>query len=373
VIRRSTSREGGALIGLVALLSAAAGALTGCLGNAGGEEPDRIEGHTATVYSSIPRHGVSAAAAAAVLAGERRALADRHGRAGGLRIRLRELSATDDREHAWEPDLVAENAHRAADDPTAIAYLGELDYGATAVSLPITNDAGLLQVSPSDGLTSLTQRAPGRPRAGPERYYPTDRRSFVRLGPTDLDEAEVIVARLRAAGLTSFGLVYDREIYGRELAAELVDRARRAGIRPVASEEYRGEVDDIPDIARGLADGRPEAVVQLGVAGRGTIPLLVAIDAALPGVPVYASSGILALQELALPAGPTHVEAVGPAISAKRAGYEAMRLVLEAVAEGGRDRGRVISAGLRLGRRLDTHRVVLYRPDDEGRLRESRP
>jgi branched-chain amino acid transport system substrate-binding protein len=360
-------------VALLALLSAAGGTLTGCLGNGAADEPQRIEGDTATVYSSLPRQGVSADTAAEVLAGERRALADRRGRAGGLRIRLRELPATDDREHPWEPDLVAENAHRAADDATAIAYLGELDYGATAISLPITNDADLLQVSPSDGLTSLTQRAPGRPRAGPERYYPTDRRTFVRVGPTDLDEAEAIVARLRSAGLTTFGLVYDREIYGRELAAELVDRARRAGIRPVASEEYRGEVDDIPDIARGLADGRPDAVVQLGVAGRGTLPMLVAIDAALPAVPVYASSGMLALRELALPSAPAHIEAVGPAISAERAGYESMRLVLDAVAEGGRERRRVISAGLRLGQRVETHRVVLYRPDDEGRLRKSSP
>jgi branched-chain amino acid transport system substrate-binding protein len=355
---------------LVALACAGAAPLTGCLGNGADDEPHRIKGDTATVYSSAPRHGVSAGTAEEVLAGEERALTERGGRAGGLRIRLRRLPATDDRENPWEPALVAENAQRAAADPTAIAYLGELDYGATAVSLPITNDAGLLQVSPGDGLTSLTQRAPGRPRAGPERYYPTDHRSFVRVGPTDLDEAEALVGRMRSAGATSFAFVFDREIYGRELAAEIVDRARRAGIRPVASEEYRGHVDEIPDIVKGLAEGRPDAVVMLGVAGRGTIPMLVAIDAELPGVPVFAASGILALPELALPPGPTRIEAVGPALSPERAGYEAMRLVLDAVAEGGRDRRRVVSAGLRLGRRVETDEVALYRPDAEGRLRK---
>jgi ABC-type branched-subunit amino acid transport system substrate-binding protein len=355
------------------VLLAVAGALTGCLGNGADDEPHRIKGDTATVYSSAPRHGVSAGTAEEVLAGEERALNERGGRAGGLRIRLRRLPATDDRENPWEPALVAENAQRAAADPTAIAYLGELDYGATAVSLPITNHAGLLQVSPGDGLTSLTQRAPGRPRAGPERYYPTDHRSFVRVGPTDLDEAEALVGRMRSAGATSFAFVFDREIYGRELAAEVVDRARRAGIRPVASEEYRGEVDEIPDIVHRLAEGRPDAIVQLGVAGRGTIPMLVAIDAQLPGVPVFAASGILALPELALPPGPTRIEAVGPAVSPEPAGYEAMRLVLDAVAEGGRDRRRVVSAGLRLGRRVETDEVALYRPDAEGRLRKVSP
>jgi branched-chain amino acid transport system substrate-binding protein len=347
---------------------AASAALAGCLGGDDQKEPNRIEGDTATVWSSAPRHGVSAKTAEEVAAGEERALAERGGRAGGLRIRLRRLPATDTREDAWDPALVAENAHRAADDPTAIAYLGELDYGGTAVSLPITNDAGLLQVSPGDGLTSLTTRPPGRPRAGPERYYPTGRRNFVRVGPTDLREADALVARLRATGATRFAILFDREIYGRELAAQVADRARREGLRLVASEEYRGRVEEIPDIVRGLAEARPQAVVQLGVAGRGTIPMLTALDAQMPEVPLFASSGMLALRGLALPPGPASIEAVGPAMQPRRMGYEAMRLVLDAVAEGRRDRTRVTAAALRLGRRLETRAVALYRPGPDGRF-----
>jgi branched-chain amino acid transport system substrate-binding protein len=354
------------------LICAAALALTGCLGGGGDEGHARIRGKVATIYTSVPRHGVSESAAEQVLAGERRALAERHGRAGGLEIRLRELPATDDRDHPWDPGLVAANADRATDDPSAMAYLGELDYGATAVSLPITNDAGLLQVSPGDGLTSLTRRAPGRPRAGPERYYPTGHRSFVRIGPTDLDEARVLVDRLRAVGASRFAVVFDREIYGRELAAQVTTLARDAGLTPVAAEEYRGRVDDIPDIARRLGEAEPDAVVQLCVAGRGTIPLLVAIGARLPGVPVFGSSGILALPELALPPEPERIEAMGPALGPERAGHEAMQLVLDAIERGGRDRGRVIAAGLDLGRRLADARVVVYRPGPDGRFRRDR-
>jgi branched-chain amino acid transport system substrate-binding protein len=347
------------------LICAAALALTGCLGS-GGDEPARIRGDVATVYTSVPRHGVSTSAAEQVLAGERRALAERHGRAGALRVRLRELPATDNRDHPWDPGLVAANAHRAADDPTAMAYLGELDYGATAVSLPITNDADLLQVSPSDGLTSLLRRPPGRPRAGPERYYPTGRRSFVRIGPSDLDEARALVERLDAVRASRVALVFDREIYGRELAAQVTALARDEGLTPVAAEEYRGRVDDIPDIVRRLGEAQPDAVVQLCVAGRGTIPMLVAIGARLPGVPVLASSGILALSELALPPEPERIEAVGPALDPERAGHAAMRLVLDAIERGGRDRRRVIAAGLALGKSLATPRVVVYRPGRDG-------
>jgi branched-chain amino acid transport system substrate-binding protein len=168
------------------LLCAAALALGGCLSGEDPDEGSRVVGDTVTVYSSLPRHGVSARAAAAVAAGQRLAYPDAGGRAGGLRVRLRMLDATDPDDWLWDPDRVSANAEEAADDDTAIAYIGELDYGASAVSIPLTNDAGILQVSPVDGLTSLTRTPPGRPRAGPERYYPTGVRSFLQLVPNDL-------------------------------------------------------------------------------------------------------------------------------------------------------------------------------------------
>jgi len=128
-------------------------------------------------------------------------------------------------------------------------------------------------------------------------------------------------------------------------------------------------VDDIPDIARTLAEAGPDAVVQLCVAGRGTIPLLVSIADRMPGVPVLASSGILALPELALPPEPEEIEAVGPAARAERAGYDAMRIVLDAIKRGGRDRSRVIDAGVQLGRAVAGDGVALYRPGPSGQFR----
>jgi len=164
-------------------------------------------------------------------------------------------------------------------------------------------------------------------------------------------------------------VVFDREIYGRELAGEIVARARRDGLEPVASEQYRGRPDEIPDIARGVAEARPDAVIHAGVAGRGTRRLLAAIGTQLPAVRVYAASGILA-RPLGAPT-PTAlppVEAVGPALPPRRAGYEAMRLVLDAIEAGGRERRRVIEEALRLDRRADTDGLALYRLGQDGRF-----
>jgi branched-chain amino acid transport system substrate-binding protein len=358
-----------------ALLCVAALALGGCLST---EESSRIPGGTVTVYSSLPRHGVSAPAAAAVAAGQRLALADAGHRAGGVRVRLRRLDSTDPGDRLWDPDRVSANADDAADDDTAIAYIGELEYGASAVSVPITNDAGILQVSSGDGLTSLTRSVPGRPRAGPERYYPTGERSFLRLVPNDLLQAEVLLEQVRARGARRLALVFDQEIYGRELAGELAARARRDGPEPVVSEEYTQRVEDIPDIARSLEESSPDAVAYAGVAGPGTGRLLAAIDMRMPDTPVFATSGMLARDPARpIPVAPAAVDAytpirpavkIGPggrrllrrvresegaAVARPEAlyGYEAMRLVLDAIARAGPDRRRVIRRALEVRER----------------------
>jgi hypothetical protein len=105
------------------------------------------------------------------------------------------------------------------------------------------------------------------------------------------------------------------------------------------------------------------------VAGPSTARLLSGIDSALPSAPLLASSGILAAGEaLVVPSGPARIEAVGPALSPERAGYDAMRLVLDAVEEGQRNRQRVIAAALRLREPDATARLALYRPGADGRF-----
>ena len=288
-----------------------------------------------------------------VLAGERRALAERHGRAGrAAHPAARAAARPTSRDHPWDPALVAANAQRAADDPTAMAYLGELDYGATAVSLPITNKAGLLQVSPGDGLTSLTRARPGDPAPGPSATTRADRRSFVRVGPSDLDEAR---AARRPPGRARGASAWPSSSTARSTAASWRRSSRRSratrASTPVAAEEYRGRVDDIPDIARKLGEararrGRPRSCV---AGPRGPIPMLVLDRApALPGAPVLASSGILALPELGCRRpSPRRSRRSGRRSARSAPATRPCALVLDAIERGGRDRRRVIAAGAR--------------------------
>ena len=108
-------------------------------------------------------------------------------------------------------------------------------------------------------------------------------------------------------------MLYDGEIHSRELGGILQALARRDGPEPVETKEYRGRVDEIPDVVRDVAEDQPDAVLYAGIAGPGTGRILAQIDSLLPGVPVYTTYGMLARDpEVPIPAAPASVDTFGP-------------------------------------------------------------
>ena len=69
---------------------------------------------------------------------------------------------------SWTPEATQANARKVAQDDGAAVYIGEFNSGASAVSIPILNEAGVPQISPANTAVGLTSDEPGaRPgRAG---------------------------------------------------------------------------------------------------------------------------------------------------------------------------------------------------------------
>lgn len=333
--------------------------LSGC-----GEQPEpRAPRGSLTVYLSAPAHGPAARAGHAVLAGARRALRDSDGSAGERRIRLVALSANRRGDADWDPGTVEANARRAADDPRAVAYIGEVDGGGSAVSLPRTNQAGLLQVSPTDGLTSLTRPAPGRPRAGPARYYPSERRTFLRMVPSDLVVSRAMVALARPVRGRRIALVQTADFAQRELGAALAADLRRVGSPPVAGIALSDSADTVPGALDELAEARPDAILVAGRPGPVTTAVLRGVGRRLPSAALVGSPGLTGER---LPLAPNALAATAvlpPPAQPPRGrrvlsrlgkdtppqalyGYDAMRLVLDAVGSEGASRRAVVRSAL---------------------------
>jgi len=195
-------------IGVVALSVGAAPAVAA----------DPVE--TKHVYLSVAK---GAPSAELIERGVRSAFANRGYRAGTVRVRLIVLNnAVRGR---WNAARVAANARRAAADPRTIAYIGESNSAATAVSMPILNRAGIVQASSVSTAVSLT--APeNRPT-----LQPTGTQTFFRSIPRDDQEAQALVNYIRTSGVTRIAVVSDGEMYGDELATYVADLAPRADIR----------------------------------------------------------------------------------------------------------------------------------------------
>jgi branched-chain amino acid transport system substrate-binding protein len=334
--------------------------LAGCNGS---HSEQRQRGAPLTVYVSVPRYGVEAASAAAVASGARLALADARSRAGGRSVRILQLDDSKLPGPTWDPAVVEANARRAAADPTTIAYVGELDEGGSAISVPVTNEAGILQVSPLDGLTTLTRDQPGAALGtGPARYYPSGHRNFVRLVPTDAMQAAELVRWARAEGAQRVTIVQDGQVFGRALAQQVAVAAERADLPVTAIVEPNDDPATFLDFARRVAQQRPDTVIYTGLGDPTAGALLASIQRALPGARLFGSSALASA--VPAPAGLPEVQVLSPLLPARAYGpgarrllrrisppargaigsealhgYEAMRVVLDAIRDAGPQAG----------------------------------
>ncbi len=114
----------------------------------GGSGSGSVSGDTLTIYSSLPLQGDSRPQAESVVNGEKLALEQAGGKVGDFTIKYVSLDDAIAATGKWDPGATSSNARKASQDSTTIAYLGEFNSGASAISIPIINQAGILQVIP---------------------------------------------------------------------------------------------------------------------------------------------------------------------------------------------------------------------------------
>jgi branched-chain amino acid transport system substrate-binding protein len=208
-------------LALAALLLALALAGCGIAGSAKIEAP-------VTVYVSLPLtgpHGVSGRDAAD---GVRLALEQAQGKGGSIQVRAVYLD--DAKGKIWDPVAVGANARQAVQDSSAAAYIGELDSEPTRASVPITNDAGLVQVSPGAGGVDLTQPAAGYPDS-PDRYQPSGSPNFARTVPSDAVVADAAASWASELGVKSAVAISEDTPFQNLMASEFASAANERGIQ----------------------------------------------------------------------------------------------------------------------------------------------
>jgi branched-chain amino acid transport system substrate-binding protein len=267
------------------------------------------------VYASLPLSGPQRAAGRELLRGAELALERHPG------VHLVALDSFDEHDRDAR---AAENAGRAADDRDALGYLGDFHSSQVLMSATVLEDAGLLQVAPVATYVGLRGA------------------TLVRLSPHDGVGAQAIAGFLADAGVRELLLVHDHDDgYGVPVGAMCAEAARERGLTVRSRPVWDHDEAMAPDL-----DGA-QAVLYVGVAGSGAVGLWHDLHAADPAMWLLGSEGV-AVPWLARELTPTEAERTRFFV-AQRApmsfyGFEAMALILDAIAAGGGDRAATVGA-----------------------------
>ncbi len=304
--------------------------LAGCGGGSGvrnADDPSRPGTvRTLTIYTDLPTQGpVSSttrnAQALSIERGARLALEQWHsrvgygpgGRLGSYRIVLRDFNDADPATGGYSQDLTAANAQIAASDPTAVAYIGDFDSAATALSLQALSQSGILQVSPWSPYIGFTDANPADGTGDPARYYPSSgQKSFARLVPSDLVEAQAIVEYMRRVlGVTRLYVLGDVEPFDAAIAQLVANDAPTAGITVVGLQQSidtqtNTQPQGYASYATAVAAQRPDAVLLGATPGIGAVALWRELHTMVPAAKLFAPSTLATpafLSAIAAPQG----------------------------------------------------------------------
>jgi branched-chain amino acid transport system substrate-binding protein len=287
----------------VAALAAVLPMVAGC-GGVGVSGASEATGNQLAIYSSLPLQGPSAAISQETVNGERLALSRAGGRIGPFKVGYVSLDDANPKSGRLDPGATATDAKTAAQDTSTIAYLGEYNSSATAVSLPLINAAGILQVSPGSPYIGLTSSLDAG-QDEPERFYPSGKRNFGRLQLGDQAQAAAQVKLMRALAVRKLYVIDDQDPFEVPLAQIVAGDAERAGIAVLAHDSilttpgsvFAGAVEKV------VGSGA-EAVFFAGGGGAGTVALWRALHAADPHLLQLGSSAL---------ADEAFTSAIGPA------------------------------------------------------------
>jgi branched-chain amino acid transport system substrate-binding protein len=339
-------------------------------GGGGGADSSRT---TLTIYSSLPLQGDSRPQSESVVNGEKLALEEAGGKVGQFKITYKSLDDATAAAGKWEAGQTSANARKAAQDQSTIVYLGEFNSGATAISLPITNEAGILQISPSNTYVGLT-RAEGADKGEPDKYYPSGKRTYGRVVPADHIQAAAQVAYQKGEGCTKLYVLNDKEVYGKGIADQVASIAKQQGLQVLGNDGIDTKAANFRTVATKIKSAGADCMFFGGITQNKGVQVFSDVHAANPDAKLFGPDGVAespftskistAVQKMTYVTNPTLDPKLYPA-SAQQFfdkyqskygkdpepyaiyGYEAMKVALLAIqnaGDKGNDRQAVIDA-----------------------------
>ncbi len=244
-----------------------------------------------TIYSSLPLQGDSRPQSLSVVNGEKLALESQGNKVGDFTIKYVSLDDATAAAGKWDPGATSGDARKAAQDKSTIAYLGEFNSGASAISIPILNEAGILQISPSNTATGLT-RSLGADKGEPDKYYPSGKRTYGRVVPADHIQGAAQVSYQKDSGCTKTYVLNDKEVYGAGLVKNVVAAAKTQGLDIVGNGGIDPKAANYRSVANSIKATGADCVFFGGITQNNAVQLWKDLNAAMPTAKLFGPDGV---------------------------------------------------------------------------------
>jgi branched-chain amino acid transport system substrate-binding protein len=247
---------------------------------------------TLTVYSSLPLQGPLRVPTTALVNGAKLALAQAGGHAGKFKIVYKSLDDSTAQAGNWTAEQTSANARKAAQDKSTAVYIGEFNSGATAISLPILNTAGVPQISPANTAVGLTSSDPGHAPGEPDKYYPTKKRTYARIVPKDTIQGAALATLMKKDGCTKVAMTNDKEVYGAGLAKNIELAAKPIGLNIISNDAIDPKAPNYRSLAQRAKSAGADCFVFSGTTGTNAVQVFKDFGTALPNAKLYGPDGV---------------------------------------------------------------------------------
>jgi branched-chain amino acid transport system substrate-binding protein len=249
---------------------------------------------TVDFYSSLPLSGSSTAQTLPLVNGIKLALSQAGYKAGKYKIKYTSLNDATAAAGQWDPSQTGANARQAAEDSKTVYYIGEFNSGASEVSAPILNTAGIAQDSPANTYVGLTASLTGVTAPGePGKYMPTGKHTYTRIVPIDTIQGAADLLALKQVGCTKLAVFDDTQAYGAGLEAVLKAEAGSYGIDVVYVGSDANVEANYTSVASAIAASGAQCVeLSATTSSVGGAAFATAVHSALPNATLLGPDGM---------------------------------------------------------------------------------